>query len=73
MNTTFEDIDNKDAVEHNDIANDQSKATYGHELKSEFDTFTVPQILLKFRKAILFSLIIGCTALADGYAGIISG
>ena len=45
----------------------------GHELKSEYDTLTVPQTLWKFRKSISFAFIIGCTALADGYAGQING
>ncbi|ORX39544.1 general substrate transporter [Kockovaella imperatae] len=45
----------------------------GHELKSEFDVLTVPQVMWKFRKALSFGVIIGVTALADGYAGMING
>jgi hypothetical protein len=73
MATHFEDIDQKDAIEHHDVSDEQSKPTHTHDLKSEFDTYTVRQILWRFRKAIMYSVIIGCTALADGYAGNVNG
>lgn len=64
-------LDEKAQYEHDvkpqDILHD------GQELKSEFDSLTVLQTLRTFWKPILFSTLIGITALSDGYIGQIHG
>lgn len=69
----YEDPDAKSVAEHADVVSELKTGSQSRKLKSEYDTLTVPQTLWLFRKAIGFAVIIGCTALADGYAGMING
>lgn len=64
-------LDEKAQYEHE--AKPQDILHDGQELKSEFDSLTVLQTLRTFWKPILFSTLIGITALSDGYIGQIHG
>jgi hypothetical protein len=68
--------DNKDVIAHDETYKPEalaSQKTEGYQLKSEFDTLKVTQILWRFRKAIGFAVLVGIGALAEGYAGMING
>jgi ABC-type transporter Mla maintaining outer membrane lipid asymmetry permease subunit MlaE len=66
--------DTKEIFVHEETKNTEAvKHIESYQLKSEFDTLSVPQILWKFRKSISFAIFIGITALAEGYAVIING
>jgi len=67
--------DSKDITAHVETTHDDAalKTADVYQLKSEFDTLTVRQVLWKFRKSISFAIFIGITALAEGYASMING